>query len=85
MVDLNKNGIDDSLESSGTNPYAAPSVGGGKSLMLTAIGNIRKIIKIDGKAYNPSKNDFVYQRVNIDTQVLAFDDVKKQRSYTNLW
>lgn len=32
MVDLNKNGIDDSKEvATGTNPYAAPSVGGGKS------------------------------------------------------
>ena len=32
MIDLNKNGIDDSLEkTSGTNPYAAPSVGGGNS------------------------------------------------------
>jgi hypothetical protein len=32
MVDANKNGIDDSLEkTSGTNPYAAPSVGGGNS------------------------------------------------------
>jgi len=53
--------------------------------MLTAIGNIRKIIKIDGKAYNPSKNDFVYQRVNLDTQVLAFDDVKKHFDFEQLF
>ncbi len=38
MVDLNKNGIDDSLESSGTNPYAAPSVGGGKSYPAQGTG-----------------------------------------------
>jgi hypothetical protein len=62
-----------------------PNGGSGKSLMLTAIGNIRKIIKIDGKAYNPSKNDFVYQRVNIDTQVLAFDDVKKHFDFEQLF
>jgi hypothetical protein len=62
-----------------------PNGGSGKSLMLTAIGNIRKIIKIDGKAYNPSKNDFVYQRVNLDTQVLAFDDVKKHFDFEQLF
>jgi len=62
-----------------------PNGGSGKSLMLTAIGNIRKIIKIDGKAYNPSKNDFVYQRVNMDTQVLAFDDVKKHFDFEQLF
>jgi hypothetical protein len=62
-----------------------PNGGSGKSLMLTAIGNIRKIIKIDGKAYNPTKNDFVYQRVNMDTQVLAFDDVKKHFDFEQLF
>ena len=62
-----------------------PNGGSGKSLILTAIGNIRKIIKIDGKAYNPSKNDFVYQRVNMDTQVLAFDDVKKHFDFEQLF
>ena len=62
-----------------------PNGGSGKSLMLTAIGNIRKIIKIDGKAYNPSKNDFVYQRVNLDTQVLAFDDVRKHFDFEQLF
>ena len=62
-----------------------PNGGSGKSLMLTAIGNIRKIIKIDGKAYNPSKNDFVYQRVNLDTQILAFDDVKKHFDFEQLF
>jgi len=62
-----------------------PNGGSGKSLMLTAIGNIRKIIKIDGKAYNPGKNDFVYQRVNVDTQVLAFDDVKKHFDFEQLF
>lgn len=62
-----------------------PNGGSGKSLMLTAIGNIRKIIKIDGKAFNPSKSDFVYQRVNLDTQVLAFDDVKKHFDFEQLF
>jgi hypothetical protein len=54
-----------------------PNGGSGKSLMLTALGYLRKTVKIDGKSFNPSKSDFVYQRVNLDTQILAFDDVKK--------
>ena len=35
------------------------------------------MVKIDGKAFDPNKSDFVYQRVDLDTQILAFDDVKK--------
>ena len=42
MVDLNKNGIDDSKEpATGTNPYAAPSVGGGKSYPAQGTGVFR--------------------------------------------
>jgi hypothetical protein len=52
--------------------------------MLTALSYIRKIVKIDGKAFN-SKGDFVYQRVNLDTQVLAFDDVKKNFDFEQLF
>ncbi len=49
-----------------------PNGGSGKSLMLAALGNLRRVVKIDGKSFNPSKSDFVYQRVNLDTQILAF-------------
>jgi hypothetical protein len=62
-----------------------PNGGSGKSLVLTALSNIRKVIKIDGKAFNPGKSDFVYQRVNLDTQVLAFDDVKKNFDFEQLF
>jgi hypothetical protein len=42
MVDLNKNGIDDSKEvPTGTNPYAAPSVGGGNSYPAQGTGVFR--------------------------------------------
>ena len=42
MVDLNKNGIDDSKEvPTGTNPYAAPSVGGGNSYPAQGAGVFR--------------------------------------------
>jgi len=62
-----------------------PNGGSGKSLMLTALNNFRRLVKIDGKAFDPKKSDFVYQRVNLDTQILAFDDVKKNFSFENLF
>ena len=62
-----------------------PNGGSGKSLVLTALNYIRKLIKIDGKAFDPKKSDFVYQRVNLDTQILAFDDVKKNFNFEQLF
>jgi hypothetical protein len=43
------------------------------------------VVKIDGKSFNPSKSDFVYQRVNLDTQILAFDDVRKAFDFEQLF
>jgi len=62
-----------------------PNGGSGKSLMLTALNYFRRVVKIDGKAFNPGKNDFVYQRVNLDTQILAFDDVKRNFDFEQLF
>jgi hypothetical protein len=62
-----------------------PNGGSGKSLVITSVNNIRKCVKIDGKAFNPNKSDFVYQRVNLDTQILAFDDVKKNFNFEQLF
>lgn len=62
-----------------------PNGGSGKSLMLTALNNFRRLVKIDGKAFDPKKSDFVYQRVNLDTQILSFDDVKKNFQFENLF
>jgi hypothetical protein len=62
-----------------------PNGGSGKSLMLTALGYFRRIVKIDGKSFNPAKSDFVYQRVNVDSQILAFDDVKRNFDFEQLF
>lgn len=62
-----------------------PNGGSGKSLVLSSINNIRRLVKIDGKAFDPKKSDFVYQRVNVDSQVLAFDDVKKNFDFEQLF
>lgn len=62
-----------------------PNGGSGKSLVLTSLSHFRRLVKIDGKTFNPQKSDFVYQRVNVDTQILAFDDVKKNFNFENLF
>lgn len=62
-----------------------PNGGSGKSLMLNALNYIRKVVKIDGKAFDPNKSDFVYQRINLDTQILAFDDVKRNFNFEQLF
>lgn len=62
-----------------------PNGGSGKSLVLTAVSKFRRMVKIDGKTFSPTKSDFVYQRVSVDTQVLAFDDVKKNFDFESLF
>jgi len=62
-----------------------PNGGSGKSLVLTSLSHFRRLVKIDGKAFDPKKSDFVYQRVNLETQVLAFDDVKKNFNFEQLF
>ena len=48
--------------------------GSGKSLVMVAVSHFRRLVKIDGKKFDLS-SDFAYQRVELDTQVLSFDDV----------
>ena len=62
-----------------------PNGGSGKSLMITAFSKFRNVVKIDGKAFDPSKSDFVYQRINLDTQILCFDDVKRNFNFEQLF
>lgn len=62
-----------------------PNGGSGKSLMLTALNYIRKVVKIDGKSFDPNKSDFVYQRINLDTQIVSFDDVKRNFNFEQLF
>jgi hypothetical protein len=62
-----------------------PNGGSGKSLMISALSNFKKVLKIDGKSFDSQKSDFVYQRVALDTQILAFDDVKKNFDFEQLF
>lgn len=51
-----------------------PNGGSGKTLLINAIGNIRKLAIIDGKMYD-QKEWFAFSSVGIDCEVLLFDDV----------
>jgi hypothetical protein len=62
-----------------------PNGGSGKSLIVNALKHFKKVVVIDGKQFEPNKGDFVYQRVNLDTQILAFDDVKKNFNFESIF
>ena len=58
--------------------------GTGKGIWLQAIGHMKKLVMIDGKAFSFDKS-FPYQLVSADTQVLVFDDVKKYFDFERLF
>ena len=51
-----------------------PNGGSGKTLLINAIGKIRKLAIVDGKMYD-QKEWFALSSVELDTEVLLFDDV----------
>lgn len=53
-----------------------PEGGTGKGLFVQGIRQIRKVAILDGKTFDDKKS-FPYQTLTQDTQVLVFDDVKK--------
>lgn len=61
-----------------------PNGGSGKGLFHTAISKLKKLSTIDGKAFDNSKS-FLYQTVDLDSQVLLFDDVKKGFVFEDLF
>lgn len=61
-----------------------PNGGSGKGLFCNAIGHIKKVATIDGKQFEFNKS-FPYQTVGADSQVLIFDDVKKNFQFENLF
>ena len=61
-----------------------PEGGTGKGLFMNALGQMKKVVTIDGKAFNFEKS-FPYQLVSADTQILVFDDVKKHFEFERLF
>lgn len=61
-----------------------PEGGTGKGLLIKGIEQIKRVVKIDGKSFKFEKS-FVWQRVNLDTQILCFDDVVKRFEFERLF
>jgi hypothetical protein len=61
-----------------------PNGRSGKGLLTKSIGQMKKISTIDGKNFEFNKS-FAYQTVSTDTQVLAFDDVRKNFNFEQLF
>lgn len=53
-----------------------PEGGTGKGLFIQGLRQIRKVSILDGKTFDDKKS-FPYQTVSQETQILVFDDVKK--------
>lgn len=61
-----------------------PEGGTGKGLFVRALGYMKKMVVIDGKDFAFDKS-FPYQLVSADTQLLVFDDVKKNFDFERLF
>jgi hypothetical protein len=61
-----------------------PEGGTGKGIFINALAKMKKLVVIDGKAFNFEKS-FAYQLVSADTQILCFDDVKKHFDFERLF
>lgn len=61
-----------------------PNGGSGKGLFWNALGQMKKVSSIDGKTFEFTKS-FPYQTVSTDTQLLVFDDVKKNFAFESLF
>jgi hypothetical protein len=61
-----------------------PEGGTGKGIFMYALSQMKKLVMIDGKAFNFERS-FPYQTVSADTQVLCFDDVKKHFDFERLF
>lgn len=61
-----------------------PNGGSGKGLFWNALKNMKKVSSIDGKTFEFTKS-FPYQTVSTDTQLLVFDDVKKNFNFESLF
>tara|TARA_R100000655_G_scaffold42527_2_gene78545 strand:- start:9098 stop:11476 length:2379 start_codon:yes stop_codon:yes gene_type:complete len=58
--------------------------GTGKGLFINALSQMKKVVTIDGKSFNFEKS-FAYQLVSADTQILVFDDVRKNFNFERLF
>ena len=56
----------------------------GKGLTIRGIGKLRKTVILDGRTFSPGKN-FAFQRVGVDCNIVAFDDLDKNFPFEKLF
>lgn len=61
-----------------------PNGGTGKGIFVNALKHFRKVTPIDGKTFSFDK-PFMYQRVDIDTQIISFEDVNSNFDFERLF
>lgn len=61
-----------------------PEGGIGKGIFIKALGHMKNLVTFDGKNWNWNKS-FIFQRVTLATQILAFEDVGKNYSFERLF
>ena len=61
-----------------------PNGGSGKSLFYNALKHFKEGVQIDGKMFNPNKS-FIYSGINHETELMCFDDVKKNFNFEALF
>jgi len=61
-----------------------PNGGSGKGLFAQALGKMKNLSVLDGKQFD-FKKSFPFQTVGVDTQILDFDDVKKNFDFEGMF
>lgn len=61
-----------------------PSGRTGKTLISKAIGHVRKLVTLNGKEFD-NKGQFPYQTVNLDDNVICFDDMERRFKFETLF
>ncbi|QQS34772.1 MAG: bifunctional DNA primase/polymerase [Ignavibacteriales bacterium] len=56
----------------------------GKGLTIKAISELRNVEPINGRTFNPTKS-FAFQRVDIDTNIIAFEDLDEKFPFDKLF
>lgn len=61
-----------------------PSGRTGKTVISKALGEVRKVTTLNGKEFN-NKGQFPYQTVNLDDNILVFDDLTRNFKFEELF
>lgn len=61
-----------------------PEGGTGKGILIKGIKAFKNTVSFDGKTFGFDKS-FVYQRVDLDTKIMAFEDVNKNFDFERLF